>query len=268
MVNDDEQKDGAEPEEVQDEAAAEAPARPSPRPPRGPSRRTVSRSTRRSRSARKTSRRRWLFGIGGGAIALMLIAGLFLPSVGNLGRSTVPADSPDEGPLSGTEVPVQPGEIIEPGADHAAYSTLPPTSGPRYAEPAPWGVHEAQIDDETIVRSLEVGAVVFNYSLESEAEVADLRQFVEAQPDYPGCYVVQPYAGVTTGSVTLTAWGWTQEMAGVDRFLMQAFVDDHVNAAPLFVDRTCGAPPAVPTAVPTPDAATSSADTGEPTDTQ
>ena len=262
MVNDDEQKtDGPEPEEVQDEAAAEAPARPSPRPPRGPSRRTVTRDERRRRSARKTSRRRWFFGLGGGVIALMLIAGLFLPSVGNLGRSTVPADSPDEGPLSGTDVPVQPGEIIEPGADHVAYSTLPPTSGPRYAEPASWGVHEAQVDDETIVRNLEVGAVVFNHSLESEAEVADLRQFVEAQPGYPGCYVVQPYAGVTPGSVTLTAWGWTQEVAGVDRFLMQTFIDDHVNQGPQFLDLTCGAPPAAPTAVPTPDAATSPADT-------
>ena len=142
--------------------------------------------------------------------------------------------------LSGTDMPIQPGGVIEPGAAHDPYSTLPPTSGPRYAKPGPWGVHDEQIDDEAIVRSLEVGAVVFNHNLESEAEVRDLRRFVEELPRYPGCYVVHPYGGVSAGRVTLTAWGRIQEVAGVDRFLMRTFVDDHVNQAPQFLGPWCG----------------------------
>ncbi len=255
MVNDDERADDSAPEEAPEAAEAEPRVRPGPRPERLASRRTTARDERRRRSARKTSRRRWLIGIGGGAIALMLIAGLFLPSV-NFG-STTALDQGDDAPLSGTEVTVQLGDTIEPGAAHDDYSTLPPTSGPRYAELAPWGVHDTQIADETVVRNLEVGAVVFNYNLESEAEVTDLRQLVEALPGYPGCYVVHPYDGVPAGSVTLTAWGWTQQVAGVDRFLIQTFADDHVNAGPQFLGLSCGALPATPT----PDTATPTADT-------
>ena len=255
MVNDDERTNGSAPEEAEDAAEAEPRVRPEPRPERQASRRTVARDERRRRSARKGSRRRWLIGIGGGTIAFMLIAGLFLPSV-NFG-STTSTDQPDDAPLSGTEVPVQPGDIIEPDAAHEGYSTLPPTSGPRYAEPAPWGVHDTQIADETVVRNLEVGAVVFNYNLESEAEVTDLRQLVEALPGYPGCYVVHPYADVPAGSVTLTAWGWSQQVASVDRFLLQTFADDHVNNGPQFLGLSCGALPAIPT----PDSATPTVDT-------
>ena len=257
MVNDDERTDDPAPEEAEEAATAEPHIEPVVRPERLASRRTIARDDRRRRSARKGSRRRWVIGIGGGSIALMLIAGLFLPSV-NL-RSTTALDQGDDAPLAGTAVPIQLGDTIEPGASHDAYSTQPPTSGPRYAEPAPWGVHEAQIADETVVRNLEVGAVVFNYNLESEAEVTDLRQLVEALPGYPGCYVVHPYAGVPAGSVTLTAWGWTQQVAGVDRFLIQTFATDHLNDGPQHLDLSCGAPPATPTpeleqATPTADA--------------
>ena len=264
MVNDDERTDDPAPDEAQpepdrgqEEAAAKPDVRPAPRPPRPPSRRTIARDDRRRRSARKGSRRRWLFGIGGGTIAIMLILGLFLPSVRGLGGTTRTTNPEDDAPRSGTAVAVQPGETIEPGTSHGGYSTLPPTSGPRYAEPAPWGVHDTQIADETVVRNLQVGAVVFNYNLESEAEVTDLRQLVEALPGYPSCYLVHPYAGVPTGSVTLTAWGWTQEVAGVDRFLLQTFADDHLNQGAEYLGPSCGALPATPT----PDEATSPADT-------
>lgn len=244
MVNDDERTDGPAPEEAEEAASGEPHIEPVVRPQRQASHRTVARDDRRRRSARKSSGRRWLIGIGGGTIAAMLIAGLFLPSV-NFG-STIALDQGDDAPLSGTAVPVQPGDTIEPGVSHDAYSTQPPTSGPRYADPAPWGAHAAQIDDETVVRNLEMGAVVFNYNLESEAEIADLRQLVEALPGYPGCYLLQPYAGVPSGSVTLTAWGWTQQVAGVDLFLIQTFANDHVNAGPQFIDLACGASPAEP----------------------
>lgn len=254
--------EGTEPEEAQDAAPAEQDARPGARQQQRRSRSTLARSERRRRASRKASRRQWYVGIGGGTIALMLIAGLFLPSLGGLSRHIVPTDEADNTPLAGTALPVQPGGEIEIGAAHDAYSTQPPTSGPGYADAAPWGVHAAQIDDETVVRNLAMGAVVFNSNLGSEEQQADLRQLIESLPGYPGCYILHPYEGIPAGSVTMTAWGWTQNVTGADPFLIQTFADDHVNQGPQFLGPSCGAPPPAetPEEAPTPEEATPTGD--------
>jgi hypothetical protein len=184
--------------------------------------------------------------LGGGSIALALIAGLLVPSLGQLTGANTPSadlgDSNGDGAstLAGNVIPIQTGAVIEVGTEHDAYSVLPPTSGPRYAEGAPWGVHEAQVDDEFVVRNLEQGGVVVSYNLSDEAATADLRTFVEAQDGYPGCFIMHPYSGITAGSVTLTSWGWIDSYAGVNRGGMQPFVDDHLNAGPEYVSATCG----------------------------
>ena len=169
----------------------------------------------------------------------MLITGLVLPSIGTFGTATTPTQEPEV--LAGTKVAQQPGGIIEPGTAPVAYTTTPPTSGPRYAEAAPWGVLDQQADDETVVRNLELGGIAFNYHLESDDEIADLQELVEALPDYPGCYLMQPYEGIPAGNVTLTAWTRTQQVPGVDRFLIQSFAADHRNQGPQFIDSACGA---------------------------
>ena len=118
-------------------------------------------------------------------VALALIAGLALPSIGVGTTGDLPVS---ERELSGTLVDEQPHEIIEPGAD-ADYSTSPPTSGPSYDEPVEWGIHTKQIADESIVRNLQYGAVVFNHSLTREEDIADLHGYAEALFGFPACYV-------------------------------------------------------------------------------
>ncbi len=243
MANEKESQQPSSAEVVLDEGKPGAPSRaPSTRiEPRKPSRRTVAREQRRRRSESKRSRRRRFYMIGGSAIALALIAGLVLPSVGGLG---VPAatDRPpveDRGPLTGTEIDIQPGSLIEPGTE-ITYTTTPPTSGPRLESAAAWGVHGEQVPDEIIVRNLEQGAVVFNHGLAEESALADLQSFVEGLEGYPGCYIVQPYPGVPDGSVTLTSWGWTHTAELSDKTAMDEFVIDHRNQAPLFLDNNCG----------------------------
>ena len=132
--------------------------------PRKPLRRTISREERRgSAPTAKRSRRRRIYMAGGMIIALALIAGLALPSIGLGTTGDLPVS---ERELAGTLVDEQPHEIIEPGAD-ADYSTSPPTSGPSYDEPVAWGIYTEQIADESIVRNLQYGAIVFNHSLTS-----------------------------------------------------------------------------------------------------
>ena len=215
---------------------------------RGPSRRTVIREDRRRRSAARKTRKRTLYGLGGGLIAAMLIAGLFLPSagLGSGGGSANTGDGSDSntsrGDLAsvGTSFPIQTGSIIEPGAAHVAYNSTPPTSGPRWKEAVEWGVYDVAQADEAIVRNLEQGGVVVNHNLSDQAEIDNLTSYVEAQAGYPGCFVMQPYDAVTPGVVTLTSWGWSESYTGVDRLSMETFVQDHRNNGPLFLGNTCG----------------------------
>ena len=212
---------------------------------KGPSKLTISREDRRRRSQARKARRKLFYGVGGGLIAVALITGLVLPSVGHLGvgpsndgsgSSTAQGSSPSVG----TQLPIQFAGIVEVGAAHEAYETSPPTSGPRYAEAVEWGAYETQQPDEAVVRNLELGGIVVNHNLSDKAQIDNLETFIEAQPGYPGCFVVQPYESLASGSVTITSWGWLDSYTAVDRAAMQGFIADHRNAGPLFVGSTCG----------------------------
>ncbi len=212
---------------------------------KGPSKLTISREDRRRRSQARKARRKLFYGVGGGLIAVALITGLVLPSVGHLGvgpSNDGSGSSTAQGstPSVGTQLPIQFAGIVEVGAPHEAYETSPPTSGPRYAEAVEWGAYETQQPDEAVVRNLELGGIVVNHNLSDEAQIDNLETFIEAQPGYPGCFVVQPYESLASGAVTITSWGWLDSYTAVDRAAMQGFIADHRNAGPLFVGSTCG----------------------------
>ena len=159
---------------------------------------------------------------GGLIIALMLITGLALPSFG-LQPTQAP---PEQRPVSGTQLAIQEGDLLEPG-ETAAYDTSPPTSGPSWAEAAAWGAHEEQVADEAVVRNLRNGGIVFNYQLASASQRTELQAFVESLPGYPDCYVVHPHEGVAEGDIQLTAWGWLDTVTPSETDAMRNFVDDH-----------------------------------------
>ena len=159
---------------------------------------------------------------GGLIIALALITGLALPS---FGVTPTPVD-PQPRDIAGTQLAIQEGDLLEPGAT-AEYDTSPPTSGPSWAEAAAWGVHEEQVADEAVVRNLRNGAVVFNYQLSSDSQRAELQAFVESLPGYPDCYVVQPHSAVSEGEIEIAAWGWLDTVMPSETGAMRDFVDDH-----------------------------------------
>ena len=197
---------------------------------------------RRRRSVARKARRRLLLGIGGGAIALALILGLIIPSIGNI--ATPSSDGANTGnlPSVGTQTGVQDGGVIEPGAEHEPYAALPPTSGPRYATGAAWGVHEEPVADEFVLRNLEVGGVAVNHNLTDETQRQELLTFFEEQQSIaPGCLILRPYPDLAPRAVALTAWGWSDSFVGLDRSGVQAFIDDHRNQGPLYVGVDCGA---------------------------
>jgi len=203
------------------------------------SRSTVARQERRIRSEAKKARKRRIYTAGGSLIALALIAGLVLPSIGG-GISTA-SETSDQvvKNLTGEKIEIQPGEIIT-DASVVQYATTPPTSGPRLAQLAEWGFHSEQVNDGIIVRNLEYGGVVFNHGLQGNA-VQELKAFVEGLPGYPGCYLVNPYPGIQDGQVVMTAWGWTHEVKADNTNEMDQFAKDHRNKGPLYINNACEA---------------------------
>jgi len=205
------------------------------------SRQTQLRNDRRQRAAAKRARRRLIYGSIGGAFGLMLIIGLFIPQLGSLGGGRTHGVAEPAAPEIGTAVAIQPGGVIEPGAEHIAYTTTPATSGPRYADPAPWGVSDEPLADEAVLTNLERGGVAISFNLAEEADIMALQGFAVSKENYPGCLVVAPSEVVSAGSVVLTAWGFTHELTGVDAVGMDAFLAVHQNQAPLFFGADCGA---------------------------
>lgn len=211
---------------------------------RAPSRRTIQREQRRRRSSSRKARKRTVYGMLGGIVAAALILGLALPSFTGLITPDQAASENATGntPSIGTAVPVQASRALADGESYSAYQSVPPTSGPSYATAIEWGFHAEQQPDEAVVRNLQQGGIIANYNLADEAQLVDLKNYLEAQPGYPGCFIIQPHIGVPEDSITLTSWGWMETYTGVDRPGMEEFLQDHRNDAPLFLGLTCGAP--------------------------
>ena len=67
-------------------------------------------------------------------------------------------------PLPGTAYPIQGREHIPLDAPHLPYNSNPPTSGPHYESPVPWGVYDHELPDEQLVHNLEHGGVWVSYN--------------------------------------------------------------------------------------------------------
>lgn len=76
--------------------------------------------------------------------------------------------------------PAGPGERISPiGATHlqqgqryGSYTSNPPTSGPHWPTPAPWGVYNEPLADETVVHNLEHGGIWVSYKNAKDSDLA------------------------------------------------------------------------------------------------
>jgi hypothetical protein len=227
--------------ETRDDKGLDAP---NGRRAQGPSKQTVARDERRRRSEAKKARKKLWYGIGGGLIALALIAGLVAPSIPNRGPSS-DVSVQGSSPSIGTPLPIQAAAVIEDGSLHEKYESLPPTSGPRYSAGVEWGIYETEQPAESLVRNLEEGGLVLHHNISDPVQLDDLRTFIEAQPGYPGCFVLQPY-DLQPGTVAITSWGWIDTYDIVDRAAMAEFVADHRNSGPLFMGNTCGADTVLP----------------------
>ena len=62
------------------------------------------------------------------------------------------------------------------------YNSFPPSSGPHYQQPAPWGIYEDPIKQTILVHNLEHGGIVIQYGDVGEETVKDIQSFYQDDP--------------------------------------------------------------------------------------
>jgi hypothetical protein len=97
---------------------------------------------------------------------------------------------------------LKPAHLSSPDAP-VDYNSFPPSSGPHYQQPAPWGIYPDSVKQTILVHNLEHGGIIIQYgSGVSQSDVEKLQSFYQ---DDPYGLVVAPYARLKK-KIAATAW--------------------------------------------------------------
>lgn len=199
-------------------------------------RQAVQREERRTRQQGRKRLRRWLYLGASGVIAILITISLFLPSTLK-GRNT----GTDKSGGPGETFAILPATHIPTATTYDQYNSTPPTSGPHWDAPAPWGVVTTPVPNERQVHNLEHGGIVIQYKSEDAALISQLEKFAQKQVSYPCYLMVAPYPNMSS-TITVTAWGVRETMETYDEAKLQSFVDAYRNRGPEQVGCNPGKP--------------------------
>jgi hypothetical protein len=96
---------------------------------------------------------------------------------------------------------LQPKHLSSPDAK-VNYNSFPPSSGPHFQSPAPWGIYEEPVKQTILVHNLEHGGVIVQYGDVGSDAISKLRSFYQ---DDPYGLVVVPYPKLGK-KFALTSW--------------------------------------------------------------
>lgn len=157
---------------------------------------------------RKDRITRWAT-VGGTAIALALIVGVVLWV--NIFREKPGRDMPSQGNIH-----------VQPGQEHIAYNSDPPTSGPHLPNIARWGIHTEPIAKELQVHNLEDGGVIVQYNCpEGCPELAGQLEGIVKK--YPEKVILAPYPDMDA-RIALTSWSRIDKFNEFDAGRVDAFI--------------------------------------------
>ena len=131
----------------------------------------------------------------------------------------------------GEKFPNQGDQHIADEQSFTGYSSAPPTSGPHWIAPAPWGIYSEPLPNERQVHNLEHGGIMIQYNTENQELITQLRRFAQKQSEFPCFLVVAPYPDMQF-TVAVTAWDVRDTMASYDDEQLQEFVDAYRNKGP------------------------------------
>ena len=143
--------------------------------------------------------------------------------------ATVAPEEDLEGP--GDHFPIQPSSILPEEESFEEYNTVPPTSGPHWRQPAPWGIYASPIADERQVANLAHGGVIIQYNTDDSRLIARLEAFVRDQRDSPCHLILAPRTDMPF-TISITAWGVRDTMDAIDEERLQEFIDFYRGKGP------------------------------------
>ena len=210
---------------------------------------TERRKARQSRNKQKNRMIKILAAVGMGILAVLIIAGLALPSFGGGGSTTV-QDFLDRGGFFARPTP-GPGEEVEDlGRVHfdtlseraasGYYNSSPATSGTHSPTWERCGIFEEPVQDEILVHNLEHGFVNVHYNTTDPVLIGQVEAAARGLPGWPNYYLFAPYPDMDA-TIALTAWNRVLYLDSVDEDAMEAFADAYQARGPE-VARGCDAP--------------------------
>jgi hypothetical protein len=111
------------------------------------------------------------------------------------------------------------------------YNSVPPTSGPHWPAPAPWGSYLTSLADEQLVHNLEHGGIVISHNTTPDVveKLGALRASYPRDRFGSVKIVVRPYDLIPKGQVALTAWTWLDVLETYDETRIRSFITAHMN---------------------------------------
>jgi hypothetical protein len=171
-----------------------------PPPPRRPVQAPKQRTTPKAPGEKRTI----LYVLAFVALGILLAGGILaVVAFGGGGSSSASGGLISSSSCTEQEFPgLKPRHINNPNAN-VSYNSFPPSSGPHYAQPAPWGIYPDSVKQTILVHNLEHGGIVIQYGPNiSQSDVQKIQSFYQ---DDPYGLVVAPYAKLGN-KIAATAW--------------------------------------------------------------
>ena len=208
---------------------------------------TEKRRARQGRRKQKSRVKGGLAVLGMATLALLIIAGLALPSFGGGASGGTPTTQTLADRPTGDAAP---GDFLtDQGRVHLAvgevnpvdyYNSTPPTSGAHAPSWVQCGIYTEPIQDEFQVHNLEHGFVLLQYNTEDSALITESTSVAQVLDGWPNYFIVAPYPEMEH-TIALTAWGVTEYMETVDPSDIEAFVNAYRGRGPEAGTPACAA---------------------------
>jgi hypothetical protein len=128
---------------------------------------------------------------------------------------------------------------IAAGVQHEAYNSNPPSSGSHYASPAPWGIKDSELPDETLIHNLEHGGIEIAYKPDlPQAQIDQLKKIVATFPassKFNETKAVLVPRATNDHPIELAAWTYTLSLESVEQNKIIDFYNGHLDKGPELV---------------------------------